>query len=182
MALSVTHSTVVVVPDDGTSPVGTNEWNASHSMSGILGGANGGTGNGFFEVSGPGTSTKTFTLPNSSQTIAVLDLADQTVSGGANVTASNQGTKSSGTYTVNCGACPLQYIVNNGAFTLSAPANDGSMMLFVTNSASAGTITFAGFTVGSSVGDALTTTSGHKFTFSIWRINGTSGYRVAAHQ
>lgn len=145
---SITHSTVVVVADDGTSPVGTNEWNAAHTLTNI----------------------------------AQLDVADQTVSGGAIVTSGSQGTKSSGTYTVNCGACPLQYITNNGAFTLAAPANDGSMMLFITNGTSAGTITFSGFTVGSSVGDSLTTTSGNKFTLSIWRINGTSGYRVAAHQ
>lgn len=36
MALSVTHSTVVVVPDDGSSPVGSDEWNATHTISGIL--------------------------------------------------------------------------------------------------------------------------------------------------
>ncbi len=35
MALSVTHSTVVVVPDDGTSPVGSDEWNAGHTLSGF---------------------------------------------------------------------------------------------------------------------------------------------------
>lgn len=28
--MSTAHSTVVVVADDGTSPVGTNEWNAAH--------------------------------------------------------------------------------------------------------------------------------------------------------
>lgn len=35
MALSVTHSTVVVVADDGTSPVGTTEWNAGHTIAGL---------------------------------------------------------------------------------------------------------------------------------------------------
>jgi hypothetical protein len=30
--MGVTHSTVVVVADDGTSPVGTDEWNAAHSI------------------------------------------------------------------------------------------------------------------------------------------------------
>lgn len=33
--VSVTHSTVVSVPDDGTSPVGTNEWNALHIVTGL---------------------------------------------------------------------------------------------------------------------------------------------------
>lgn len=32
MAISVTHSTAVVVPDDGSSPVGSDEWNAAHTF------------------------------------------------------------------------------------------------------------------------------------------------------
>jgi len=46
--VSVTHSTVVAVPDDGTSPVGSDEWNAGHSLSmataRILGRTTAGTG------------------------------------------------------------------------------------------------------------------------------------------
>lgn len=38
-------------------------------VSGILPGANGGSGNGFFAISGPATTLKTFTLPNSNATI-----------------------------------------------------------------------------------------------------------------
>src|SRR6266403_3060607 len=33
--VAVTHSTVVTVPDDVTSPVGTDEWNASHVVTGL---------------------------------------------------------------------------------------------------------------------------------------------------
>jgi hypothetical protein len=110
---------------------------------------------------------------------AILDVEDQVLSGGARVTSKSLTT---GNITIDPGDRPLQYITNGGAFTITAPANDGSCMLLVTNNASAGAITFTGFTVGSSVGDALTTTNTHKFTISIWRINGTSGYRIAAHQ
>jgi hypothetical protein len=35
MALSITHSTVVAVPDDGTSPVGSDEWNDDHAIAGL---------------------------------------------------------------------------------------------------------------------------------------------------
>jgi hypothetical protein len=35
--MTLTHSTVVVVADDGTSPVGTTEWNADHVVSGTTG-------------------------------------------------------------------------------------------------------------------------------------------------
>lgn len=55
MALAVNHSTVVVVPDDGTSPVGTNEWNAQHTLTGVLDAANGGTGS----ASGISSATQT---------------------------------------------------------------------------------------------------------------------------
>jgi hypothetical protein len=44
MTLAITHSTVVVVPDDGTSPVGTDEWNAAHTLTGTVSVAQGGTG------------------------------------------------------------------------------------------------------------------------------------------
>lgn len=128
-------------------------------------------------TSGVITCTKT-----SGMSIASLSVQDQTLSGGANVTSQNLGTVSSGTTTIDCGSRPLQFLTNNGAFTLAAPSNDGSCMVLTTNGASAGTISFSGFSVGSSTGDALTTTNTQKFTISIWRINGTSGYRVAAHQ
>ena len=148
-------------------------------VTGILPGANGGTNNGFMQFSGPATSLKTYTVPNASATLLSATTADQTVTGGANVTSASLAT---GSITIDCGLCPLQYITNGGAFTITAPANDGNCMLLVTNNASASTITFTGFSVGANTGDALTTTNGNKFTLSIWRINGVSGYRVAAHQ
>jgi hypothetical protein len=48
----------------------------------ILPGANGGTANGFFAVSGPATSLKTFTLPNASATILTTNAAVTVVQGG----------------------------------------------------------------------------------------------------
>lgn len=111
--------------------------------------------------------------------LASLSTADQTVTGGANVTSLSLTT---GSVTIDCGARPSQFITNGGAFTITAPTNDGSCMVLVTNGASAGAITFSGFTVGAAIGDPLTTTNTSKFTLSIWRVNGTAGYRVAAHQ
>jgi len=72
-----------------------------------------------------------------------------------------------------------QYITNNGAFTVTAATGaDHAIDLLVTNGASAGAITFSGFTVGASPGTALTTTSGNKFIVSIRRINGVSTYSI----
>lgn len=110
---------------------------------------------------------------------ASLAATGQTITGGAVVTSQSQST---GNITIDCGSRPLQYITNNGAYTITSPANDGSCILFVTNGASAGATSFSGFSVGSNTGDALTTTNTNKFSIFIWRINGTSGYRIAAHQ
>jgi hypothetical protein len=126
-----------------------------------------------------GTDSTTMTFPASSANVAALNLADQSLSGGANVTSKSLTT---GSITIDCGACPLQYITNGGAFTITAPSNDGSCILLVTNNASAGSITFSGFSVGSNTGDSLTTTNGNKFFITIVRINGTSTYAIKAAQ
>jgi hypothetical protein len=44
MALAVTHATVVATPDDGTSDVGSDEWNEAHTLTGQVSPAQGGTG------------------------------------------------------------------------------------------------------------------------------------------
>lgn len=124
-------------------------------------------------------SWTTNTGPGCNTALANLTTADQTITGGANVTSLSLTT---GNVTIDCGARPLQFITNGGAFTITAPTSDGSCMVLTTNNASAGTITFSGFAVGVSTGDTLTTTNTSKFSISVWRINGTSGYRVAAHQ
>lgn len=113
-------------------------------------------------------------------TVALLDTEDQQINGGATVVSKSLTT---GSVTIDCGDRPLQYITNNGAFTITAPAADGSIILLVTNGASAGAITFSGFTVRSGgTGDALTTTNGHVFAISITRINSVSFYSVQALQ
>ena len=101
----------------------------------------------------------------------LYDTEDQTITGGARVTSKSIAT---GSFTVDTGDRQCQYITNNGVFTITAPANDGSILLLVTNGASAGAITFTGFQVGVSTGDILTTTNGHDFLIQIVRINSIS--------
>ncbi|MBS1988714.1 hypothetical protein JST56_07045 [Candidatus Dependentiae bacterium] len=57
-----------------------NSFNGSADVTGIISSTYGGTGNGFFTVSGPATSAKTFTFPNANATIARTD-AGQTFTG-----------------------------------------------------------------------------------------------------
>jgi hypothetical protein len=110
---------------------------------------------------------------------ASLTATGQALSGGATVTSHGYAT---GSITVDPGLCPLQYISNNGAFTITAPIADGSCILQITNTASAGVITWTGFTVSAVPGDTILTTSGDIYDISIVRINGTSTYIVKALQ
>lgn len=128
-------------------------------------------------------SPATYTYPGATATLASLTTADQTLSGGANVTSFSIGTVSTGTTTIDCGKGPLQFLTNGGSFTLAAPAADGSCVVQIINNASAGSVIFSGFTTNSLyVGGALTTTNTNKFMVSITRINGSSIYNVIPQQ
>lgn len=129
-----------------------------------------------------GSGTVTLTMPTATSTLATLTQADQTLSGGANVTSYSIGTVTTGTTQIDCGKSPLQYMTNGGASTISAPANDGSCIVYILNNGSAGAITFSGFTESSNTGDSLTTTNTSKFFVSIAEINGIANYIVRALQ
>jgi hypothetical protein len=109
----------------------------------------------------------------------LLGATGQNLVGGVYSTAFGYAT---GSITVDFSLNPMQYVANNGAFTITAPAHDGSCLLLITNQASAGAITFTGWTVGSNTGDALDVVNTHKFTVSMWRINGIASYSVKALQ
>lgn len=130
-----------------------------------------------------GTLTNCTGLPAAgvTGTAAVLS-GNSTFTGGFRVTPFSGGTVSSGTYTPAAYNSNYQYYTNNGAHTLASPADDCAVDILVTNGASAGSITFSGFTVGSSTGSALTTTNGHRFIISIRRINSVSTYSIYALQ
>lgn len=103
-------------------------------------------------------------------------------------TSRNLGTVNSGTITalgMSNTVVPLVrqwYYTNDGAHILPAPTIDGTLRILVTNGASAGTITFSGFTVKASPGDPLNTTNTDKFLIEIFTINSISTYRVYALQ
>jgi hypothetical protein len=101
---------------------------------------------------------------------------------GFTVTPNNIGTVSSGTTTPDPANGNYQYYTNNGAHTLAAPSSDCAIDILVTNGASAGAITFSGFTVGSSTGSAYATTNTSKFILSIRRINAVATYSWYALQ
>lgn len=90
---------------------------------------------------------------------------------GHKATAYSGGTVSSGTYTPAAANGNLQYYTNNGAHTLAAPSVSGdyTIVVAITNGASAGAIANSGFTLFD--GDALDTVAAHRFFVYITRIN-----------
>jgi hypothetical protein len=107
---------------------------------------------------------------------------DDNLTAGYTATADNDGTISSGTYTPSPVGGNLKRIVNGGAFTLAAPtyAGDYTMIIQMTNNATAGTITATGFTKAS--GDPTTTTNGHDFLLHIVKINNFKTLYIEALQ
>lgn len=106
MALTITHAKVSGIADDpnaaSAGEILPSDWNAGHTITGsidlttdvtgILPGANGGTGNQYVQFAGPTGTLKTITLPNSNSSLVA-------VNGGL-------GTPSSGTLT-NCTSLPI---------------------------------------------------------------------------
>lgn len=96
---------------------------------------------------------------------------------------SDDGIKSGGTYTPLPTDSNFRAITNGGAFTLAAEsgATDAyRLVLHVTNSASAGVITFSGFNVVD--GDPLTIVDGDAFLLTITIFLGAATLSVTALQ
>lgn len=106
----------------------------------------------------------------------------QVLTGGFHPTAFSNGTASSGTKTIDCGNNPIQSLTNGGAFTFAMSANDGVCTVRITNNGSAGAVTFSGFSVSATHGEALTTTNGNIFDVTLTRIGGSPRYFIYALQ
>lgn len=104
------------------------------------------------------------------------------VPGSVTSTAADDGTKSSGTYTPTPVGGNMKTLTNGGAFTLAAPTASGdyTLVVLITNNASAGAITLSGFT--KTLGSSFTTTNTNKFLVYIVKCNGNTFANVVALQ
>lgn len=101
----------------------------------------------------------------------------QQMVGGFTIAPYSGGSMGTGTFSFDPLNGNYQYVTNTGAVQIQVPTADCAIDVLITNSGTAGAITFAaGFTVNSNTGEPFTTTNGHKFILSIRRINGTSTY------
>lgn len=103
-----------------------------------------------------------------------------TLGKGFDVTDYDAGTKTSGTFTPEPANGNHQFYVNGSAHTLAPPATSCTMIVQMTNNASAGAVTTSGFTFVS--GDAITVLDGDNFIFYITRVNDKSVLNVVALQ
>lgn len=91
--------------------------NITPGVTGILPAANGGTGNGFFQVSGPATATRTFTFPNSNATVLTSSTPVTVAQGG---TGRNTATTAYGLIAAGTSA--------TGVFQTIAPGTSGQFL------------------------------------------------------
>lgn len=94
-------------------------------VTGILPGANGGTANGFFAVTGPATSLKTFTFPNASATVLTDNAAVTVAQGGTGRTTGTTayaliatGTTATGAQQTLASGATTEILVGGGASAL----------------------------------------------------------------
>jgi hypothetical protein len=108
--------------------------------------------------------------------------ADDTLTGGYTTTADDDGTFTTGTYTPTPAGGNMKRIINGGAFTLAAPSASGdyTLVIQITNNATAGAITLSGFS--RTTGSPFTTTDGHDFFVYVTKCNGFTLANVAALQ
>lgn len=137
--------------------------------------------NGGSQVTFSGTVTLELVAPAKLFTNALRsDVADQTISGGANVTT-YQYTPSGGAITIDCGLRPMAYVSRTAALTINAPSADGSQLLDIENGSGAGTVTWSGFYKAPD-GDTLDTVNGNYFRVFITRNRGRSIASIKALQ
>ncbi len=103
--------------------------------------------------------------------------------GGLTHTEYDHGTKSSGALTINPLDCFHQKVIDGGAFVLSPVASVvGSCVLRVTNNASAGAITFTGWTKKYPSASHATTNANQYLVFMYFFGSAGADYMIQARQ
>lgn len=99
-------------------------------------------------------------------------------------TPNDIGTVATGTTTPDPHDGQFQTMTNGGASTIAAPTRAGSysIVLQVTNNASAGDLNFTGFQLDPPAGASLTTTDGHVFRLHITKVGSVSSCTIEALQ
>lgn len=103
------------IQGNGTSVLTASNTIPTTDLTGILASANGGTANGFFTVSGPATSAKTFTFPNASATILTSNAAVTVAQGGTGAATLTGVLKGNGTSAFTAATSGTDYSAGTSA-------------------------------------------------------------------
>lgn len=121
-----------------------------------------------------GTDSTSFAFPSTGSTVLTTGNT-ATITKGYSVTPNSHTWTS---FTVDPSLGNYQYTTNNASsVTITAPGSDCAVDYYVVNGASAGAITFSGFTqTNSTITGTYATTNGNKYILSVRRINSVSTY------
>src|SRR5512139_1431322 len=135
MALSITHAAVVVTADDGTSEVGSNEWNAAHTLTGAASVAQGGTG----LTAGTSGGILGFTAAGTAASSIALTANALVLGGGAGATPTPLGSLGTTTTVLHGNAAGAPTF---GAVSLTADVTGNLPVTNLNSGTSAGATTF----------------------------------------
>src|SRR5512139_534546 len=135
MTLAITHAAVVVTADDGTSEVGSNEWNAAHTLTGAASVAQGGTG----LTSGTSGGILGFTAAGTAASSIALTANALVLGGGAGATPTPLGSLGTTTTVLHGNAAGAPTF---GAVSLTADVTGNLPVTNLNSGTSAGATTF----------------------------------------
>src|SRR5512139_162279 len=135
MTLAITHAAVVVTADDGTSEVGSNEWNAAHTLTGAASVAQGGTG----LTAGTSGGILGFTAAGTAASSIALTANALVLGGGAGATPTPLGSLGTTTTVLHGNAAGAPTF---GAVSLTADVTGNLPVTNLNSGTSAGATTF----------------------------------------
>src|SRR5512139_1873359 len=135
MTLAITHTAVVVTADDGTSEVGSNEWNAAHTLTGAASVAQGGTG----LTAGTSGGILGFTAAGTAASSVALTANALVLGGGAGATPTPLGSLGTTTTVLHGNAAGAPTF---GAVSLTADVTGNLPVTNLNSGTSAGATTF----------------------------------------
>lgn len=174
--LATSATGILPIANGGT---GTNTGpNLSSNVNGILSVANGGTGVNTITGIIKGAGTSAFAAATAG-TDYVRPNTTSNLTAGFTATTYDAGTQTTGTFTPDPINGNFQKAVNGGVFTLAPPSSDCTMIIKITNNASAGAVNTASFT---KVTGTFTNTNTHAFFCYITKCDSSSDLTIKALQ
>lgn len=147
-------------------------------ITGILAGANGGTGNGFFAVTGPASTLKTFTFPNASATVLTTNAVVTVPQGGTGIASGNSGgiPYFSGTTTIASSAALTAnaLVLGGGAGVAPSPLGSLGTTTTVLHGNASGAPSFGAVSLTADVSGILPVANGGTGTASPGLVAGTN--------